>query len=73
MSSIELMTTKEVAELLRRSRRTIYRLCDSGKMPKPSRIGGTLVWKRQVIEDWINGGCKPLPQESPERLRLTRR
>jgi len=52
-----LMTINEVARLLNCSTRTVYRLNDAGRMPRPVRLGSLLRWNRQEIERWIADGC----------------
>ena len=56
--SPELHDVRGVAELLNCSTRHVYRLCDSGKMPRPIKLGMTLNrWSREVIDNWIAQGC----------------
>jgi len=57
-----LMTIDEVARLLNCSTRTVYRLNDAGRVPRPVRLGSLLRWNRRVIEQWIADGC-PAPKE----------
>ncbi len=45
-----------LAEALGTSVRTIHRLNGSGKLPRPSRLGGQLRWDRAEIEAWIAAG-----------------
>ena len=52
-----MLTIREIAEMLRCSARTLYRLKDAGHMPKPIRIGKLIRWNRSEIEIWINAGC----------------
>lgn len=53
------LTIGQVAQLLQVSSRTLYRLRDAGKLPQCVRIGGAIRWSRSVVEDWVQGGCKP--------------
>jgi excisionase family DNA binding protein len=39
------------------STRHIYRLADSGRMPRPVKLGSLVRWNRAEIEDWISAGC----------------
>jgi excisionase family DNA binding protein len=39
------------------STRHVYRLADSGRMPRPIKLGSLVRWPRVVIEQWINDGC----------------
>lgn len=52
-----LLTVDEIAEALGCSPRTVRRLADSGRMPRPVRLGALLRWRRQTIEHWIRLGC----------------
>jgi len=42
------------------SRRTIYRFADAGLMPRGVRVGGARRWSRQELQEWAEGGCKPV-------------
>jgi len=39
------------------STRHVYRLADSGRMPRPIKLGSLVRWPRAVIEQWIADGC----------------
>ena len=52
-----LMTVEAVAAMLAVSSRHIYRLADSGKMPRPVKLGGSNRWDREVIVNWIRESC----------------
>ncbi len=39
------------------STRHVYRLADSGRMPRPVKLGSLVRWPRAVIEQWIADGC----------------
>jgi len=56
-SASALMTINEVARLLNCSTRTVYRLNDAGRMPRPVRLGALVRWNRSEIEQWIADGC----------------
>ena len=47
----------DVAKLLRCSSRTVYRLADSGRMPRPVKLGALVRWPKVVLEGWIAEGC----------------
>ena len=55
------LTIREVAERLRVSEVTIYRLMKRGKFaPKLQGIGKSLRWDSDTLENWITpGGRKP--------------
>ncbi|HOT50004.1 MAG TPA: helix-turn-helix domain-containing protein [Candidatus Hydrogenedentes bacterium] len=63
----QLLSVKETAKRLALSCRTVYRLSDAGRMPRPLRIGGAVRWDARVLEEWIAAGCPPV-----ERHMLTR-
>ena len=48
-----LLTVQQVAAMLGLSRRTVFALTSSGKLPAPIRIGQRLTrWRRRDIETW---------------------
>jgi len=61
-----LLTVHEVAGLLHCSARTVYRLADGGRMPRPVRLGALVRWHRATINEWIDAGC-PAPQRKVTR------
>lgn len=42
-----LINVKEVARMLSCSVRTVYRLADSGRMPRPVKVSGMVRWVRE--------------------------
>jgi len=52
-----MLTVHDVARMLNCSARTVYRLVDTGRMPRPVKLGALVRWPRQAIEQWINAGC----------------
>ena len=52
MSEPKFLTTREVAELLRLGERKVYDLASNDELPV-SRVGGKLLFPRQLIEQWI--------------------
>ena len=54
-----LMNAVQLAKFLSVSERTLYRLKSAGKLPKPLQLGGSVRWRRDTIQRWIAGGCKP--------------
>lgn len=52
-----LLDVKETAELLNASPRTVYRLSDAGRMPRPVKIGALVRWRADEIRRWIDAGC----------------
>jgi len=56
----ELLDVGAVAGLLGCSKRTIYRLSDGGRMPRPVKLGQLVRWRRAEVLAWIAGGCEPV-------------
>lgn len=56
-SRSELLDVRQIAQLLSASPRTIYRLADTGKMPRPVKLGVLVRWRSIEIEQWIAAGC----------------
>ncbi len=56
--SLVLIDAKAVAAMLGCSWRTIYRLADAGKMPRPLKLGRLTRWRRDQVEAFILNGCK---------------
>jgi excisionase family DNA binding protein len=48
----EIMTTKEVAEYLRLTEATIYKLAQAGEVPA-LKLGRTWRFKRELIDEWF--------------------
>ncbi|MCD6304615.1 MAG: helix-turn-helix domain-containing protein [Planctomycetes bacterium] len=57
-----MLTIDGVAAMLACSPRTVYRLVDAGRIPRPVRLGGMIRWPREPFERWIGQGCPP-PKE----------
>jgi excisionase family DNA binding protein len=53
------MNVHEVAAMLGISVSTVYRLDQSGEMPRRRRLGGLVRWARHEIEEWIKTGSVP--------------
>lgn len=49
-----LLSIRELAERLGLCRRTVARLVDGGKLPRPIRVGGSLRWRPEAIETWLS-------------------
>ena len=52
-----MLNVGDVAKLLRCSTRTVYRLSDSGRMPRPVKLGALVRWPREQVQRWIADGC----------------
>ena len=53
----KLLTAKAVGEMLSLSKRQIFRLNSSGKIPSPIRIGGSVRWAETTITQWLQAGA----------------
>lgn len=63
-SNPELLDVSGVARLLGCSSRHVRRLADSGRMPRPVRLGALVRWPRAAVVEWIGSGC---PSCDPRR------
>ena len=61
-TAAQLLDVEVVAEILGCSERHVYRLSDSGRMPRPVRLGGLVRWSASAIQEWIDQGCPPCRQ-----------
>lgn len=57
-----LIDVKEFAAKLGCCPKHIRRMSDSGRCPPSIRLGGLRRWNRQVVDDWIAGGCPVVRQ-----------
>ena len=48
--------TRDLCRLLKTGSRTIWRWSNSGVMPRPSRVGGRVLWPAATIREWIARG-----------------
>lgn len=64
-----LLTVDDVARLMACSSRSVYRLSDAGRIPRPMKIGGLVRWSATEVETWIKDGC---PDCRPADLRISR-
>jgi excisionase family DNA binding protein len=47
------------------SKRTIWRLLSGKRLPEPLRIGGSVRWRREQIDRWIEQGCPSAASSGP--------
>lgn len=52
-----LLTASRLAAILSVSVRTLWRLRAAGKLPKPVHLGGSLRWRAEEVQAWIDAGC----------------
>jgi excisionase family DNA binding protein len=67
MLNPELMTLSEVAEYLRMSRTTVYRLVQSGKIPGV-KIASQWRFRKQTLERWMDAQLEGEPADPPTEL-----
>jgi excisionase family DNA binding protein len=51
-----LIDSRQTAKLLGIGERTLWRLWNSGKMPKPIRIGQAVRFSYEELQAWVNAG-----------------
>lgn len=57
------MTVPEVAELLRTFTKAIYALAERGQLPGVTRLGRRLLFRSDVLLDWLRQKHAPSLQE----------
>ena len=55
--TVQLLDARELARMLKLSRRQIFRLNSSGKIPAPIRISGSVRWPEATICGWLAAGA----------------
>jgi len=68
-STARLLDVQAVAAMLDCSPRHVYRFADSGKMPKPVKLGALVRWNRQTLEEWLAAGCPSVRTPTGRRAR----
>ena len=59
-----LLTTDEVASLLRTSRKAVYCMAERGQLPGKMRIGRRVLWRSRPLLDYLDRKCSaPSPKE----------
>ena len=53
----KLLRAVDVGRILNLSKRQIFRLNSSGKIPAPLRIGGAVRWAESTIAEWLAAGA----------------
>jgi excisionase family DNA binding protein len=59
-----LLTTDEVASLLRTSRKAVYCMTERGQLPGVTRIGRRLLFRSCALVDYLDRKCASSPKES---------
>jgi prophage regulatory protein len=55
--SRQMISAEEFSTMLGVSKRTLWRLLSGKHIPEPLRIGGSVRWLREKVEQWIDSGC----------------
>jgi excisionase family DNA binding protein len=58
-STRRLLDANQVAARLGISRRQVFRAADAGTIPTGCKVGRLRRWDATVIDEFIEGGCKP--------------
>ena len=58
----QLLTTTEVAGLLRTSQKAIYAMAARGQLPGVTRIGRRLLYRRDDLLRWLDESRAPSPE-----------
>jgi excisionase family DNA binding protein len=56
-TTLLLLSARTLADRLGVSLRTLWRLRAARKLPTPVKIGGSIRWRADDIDDWIRTGC----------------
>lgn len=64
-----LLRATDLARLMQVSVRTVWRLRSSSSLPAPIRVGRSVRWNRDEIEQWMANGCPEQGQTSNGRSR----
>jgi len=57
MATNGLLDIRAVAQLLDVHTRTVRRMADAGRMPRPLKVGRLVRWRAGDVADWIDRGC----------------
>ncbi len=60
LTAAMMLSVDDVAIMLNCSTRHIWRLADSGRMPRPVKLGNLRRWRRVTLEGWLEEGCPDL-------------
>ena len=58
-----LLTSDEVAQLLRTTRKAVYVMTERGQLPGVTRIGRRVLYRRDVLLDWLDQKRTPSLEE----------
>ena len=53
-----LLTADDLAQVLKVSTRSVRRLVDEGRCPKPVHVSRRAIrWEPKAVQEWIDNGC----------------
>jgi len=52
-----LIGVAEVGRITSLAPRTVWRHVSAGRLPRPLKVGGRRLWRREAIVRWIEAGC----------------
>lgn len=61
-SDAQLLKIGDVCELLKISKRSVWRLISAGQFLPPVRVGRSVRWRRAEVEEWVKKGCPKNPK-----------
>ena len=67
----EIMTARDVAELLRVTTRSLRRFVMAGQIPRPARIGRQSIWLREDLLAFLRAGGSASLKRSGRRRNST--
>ncbi len=56
-ATLVLLNVRQVAAWLGVSQRSVWRLHDSGRMPRAVKLGSSVRWRRADIAEWVAMDC----------------
>jgi predicted DNA-binding transcriptional regulator AlpA len=69
----KLLNAKQVAGKLNISVRSVWRRgVDMGELPPPVRIGSSVRWDEELLDAWIEGGCKDVRKYGMPAMTATK-
>jgi len=60
----DLLTTRQLAEYLQLSERSVYRMLERGELPA-TRVGGQWRFRKSAVDEWLDQGGVPLVDDVP--------
>jgi predicted DNA-binding transcriptional regulator AlpA len=64
-----LITVEQLAKIVQKSVRSVWRMRSAGQVPAPVNVGGGVRWRVDDIRRWIEEGCPAEPRRQNDRRR----